>query len=102
MAEEGNLNFMLMMAKNLLDREKIESLDEIFEQIDLIDSAHIQSLATEMLNPDTLELLDFRTLIRCIFTSIYPFVDKPVIIATSIFRPIQAEKKKWFRRFVAK
>ena len=33
MAEEGNLNFMLMMAKNLLDREKIESIEEIFEQI---------------------------------------------------------------------
>ena len=59
MAEEGNLNFMLMMAKNLLDREKIESLDEIFEQIDLIDSAHIQSLAKEMLNPATLSCLIF-------------------------------------------
>lgn len=59
MAEEGNLNFMLMMAKNLLDREKIESLDEIFDQIDLIDSAHIQSLAVEMLNPDTLSYLIF-------------------------------------------
>ena len=59
MAEEGNLNFMLMMAKNLLDREKIESLDEIFEQIDLIDSAHIQSLAKEMLDPATLSCLIF-------------------------------------------
>jgi predicted Zn-dependent peptidase len=59
MSEEGNLNFMLMMAKNLLDREKIESLDEIFEQIDLIDSANIQSLAVEMLNPDTLSYLIF-------------------------------------------
>ena len=59
MAEESNLNFMLMMAKNLLDREKIESLDEIFEQIDFIDSAHIQSLATEMLNPDQLSCLIF-------------------------------------------
>jgi predicted Zn-dependent peptidase len=59
MAEESNLNFMLMMAKNLLDREKIESIEEIFEQIDVIDSAHIQSLAKEMLNPDTLSCLIF-------------------------------------------
>jgi predicted Zn-dependent peptidase len=59
MAEEGNLNFMLMMAKNLLDREKIESLEDIFEQIDVIDSAHIQSLANEMLNPDSLSYLIF-------------------------------------------
>ena len=48
-----------VMAKNLLDREKIESLEDIFEQIDVIDSAHIQSLANEMLNPDSLSYLIF-------------------------------------------
>jgi predicted Zn-dependent peptidase len=48
-----------MMAKNLLDREKIESLEDIFEQIDVIDSAHIQSLANEMLNPNSLSYLIF-------------------------------------------
>lgn len=59
MAEEGNLNFMLMMAKNLLDREKIETLEEIFEQIDLVKSDQLQALAIEMLNPADLSCLIF-------------------------------------------
>jgi predicted Zn-dependent peptidase len=59
MAEESNLNFMLMMAKNLLDREKIETLEELFEQIDLVTSTQLQSLATDMLNPDQLSCLIF-------------------------------------------
>ena len=59
MAEEGNLNFMLMMAKNLLDREKIESLDEIFTQIDLVTAEQLQQLAIDMLNPHELSRLIF-------------------------------------------
>ena len=59
MAEEGNLNFMLMMAKNLLDREKIESLEEIFTQIDLVTAEQLQQLANDMLNPDELSRLIF-------------------------------------------
>ena len=59
MAEEGNLNFMLMMAKNLLDREKIESLEEIFTQIDLVTEEQLQHLAIDMLNPNELSRLIF-------------------------------------------
>ncbi|MFD3393551.1 pitrilysin family protein [Aquirufa sp. OSTEICH-129V] len=59
MAEESNLNFMLMMAKSLLDREKIETLEEIFEQIDLVSAEKMQQLAMEMLNPDELSVLIF-------------------------------------------
>jgi predicted Zn-dependent peptidase len=59
MAEEGNLNFMLMMAKNLLDREKIESLEEIFTQIDLVTAEQLQHLAIDMLNPNKLSRLIF-------------------------------------------
>lgn len=59
MAEESNLNFMLMMAKSLLDREKIENLEEIFEQIDLVSAEKMQQLAIEMLNPDQLSVLIF-------------------------------------------
>jgi predicted Zn-dependent peptidase len=59
MAEESNLNFMLMMAKSLLDREKIETLDEIFEQIDLVSSEQLQRLAQEMLQADQLSCLIF-------------------------------------------
>ena len=59
MAEESNLNFMLMMAKSLLDREKIETLEEIFEQIDLVSAEKMQQLAIGMLNPDKLSVLIF-------------------------------------------
>jgi predicted Zn-dependent peptidase len=59
MAEESNLNFMLMMAKSLLDREKIETLEEIFEQIDLVSAEKMQQLALEMLNPSDLSVLIF-------------------------------------------
>ncbi len=59
MAEEGNLNFMLMMAKSLLDREKIESLEEIFLQIDAISADKIQQLASEMFQEDQISRLIF-------------------------------------------
>jgi predicted Zn-dependent peptidase len=59
MAEESNLNFMLMMAKSLLDREKIETLEEIFEQIDLVTADKLQQMAREMLNPADLSVLIF-------------------------------------------
>jgi predicted Zn-dependent peptidase len=59
MAEEGNLNFMLMMAKSLLDREKIESLDEIFQQIDEISAIKLQALSNEMFQEDQLSRLLF-------------------------------------------
>jgi predicted Zn-dependent peptidase len=59
MAEESNLNFMLMMAKNLLDREKIETLEEIFEQINQVSATHLQALANDMLNVDQLSCLIF-------------------------------------------
>ncbi|MEK6547400.1 MAG: pitrilysin family protein [Bacteroidota bacterium] len=59
MAEESNLNFMLMMAKSLLDREKIETLEEIFEQIDLVSSEQLQSLAQEMFQSEQLSYLIF-------------------------------------------
>lgn len=59
MAEEGNLNFMLMMAKSLLDREKIESLEDIFQQIDAISAEKIQQLAVEMFQEDEMSRLLF-------------------------------------------
>lgn len=59
MAEESNLNFMLMMAKNLLDKEKIENLEEIFQQIDAIDALKLQALAQEMFQREQLSYLIF-------------------------------------------
>jgi predicted Zn-dependent peptidase len=49
MAEESNLNFMLMMGKSLLDLERIESLPEIFDQIRHITASQLIEMAEEML-----------------------------------------------------
>lgn len=50
MAEEGNLSFMLMMGKSLLDLGRVESLGEIFTAIDAITSQNLLDVANEVLN----------------------------------------------------
>ena len=47
MAEERNASLMQIMGKSLLDSGKIQSLDDLFEQIKEITAAKIQSLANE-------------------------------------------------------
>lgn len=59
MAEESNSNFMLMMAKTLLDREKIETLQEIFEKIEHIQAQDLSRLANEMFKPEEISKLIF-------------------------------------------
>ncbi len=59
MAEESNSNFMLMMAKSLLDKEKIETLPEIFDKIELVSQEDIQRLANEMFVEDQIARLIF-------------------------------------------
>ncbi|MFM1913285.1 MAG: hypothetical protein RIR51_1123 [Bacteroidota bacterium] len=59
MAEESNSNFMLMMAKTLLDKEKIETLKEVFDRIEGVEPSDIQRLANEMLLEDQLSRLIF-------------------------------------------
>ena len=48
MSEENNQNFMLMMAKSILDYGEIKSLDEIFSQIDDISSEQLMDMANEI------------------------------------------------------
>jgi len=50
MSEESNLNFMLMMAKSLLDIDRVDSLPEIFAQIRLTTADQLRDLANEMLD----------------------------------------------------
>jgi predicted Zn-dependent peptidase len=52
MAEEGNLSFMMMMGKSILDLGRIETLTEIFEGIDALSSIDICDMANEILAPD--------------------------------------------------
>jgi predicted Zn-dependent peptidase len=57
MAEENNLNFMLMMAKSVLDIGKFEPVEEVFEEIRKIKAEDLQEIANEMLQEDSLSYL---------------------------------------------
>ncbi len=58
MAEENNMNLMLMMGKSLLDLQNIRSLEEIFNDVRSITSLQLQELANEMFQEE-----DYSTLI---------------------------------------
>ncbi|MBB6002398.1 pitrilysin family protein [Arcicella rosea] len=59
MSEEGNMSFMLMMAKSLLDIDRIDTLDELFEQIKNVSATQLQDLANEMFQEEDLSYLTF-------------------------------------------
>lgn len=57
MAEENNVSFMMMMARNLLDLGRVTSLDEIFSRVKETSASRLQDLAQEMFDPKKLSLL---------------------------------------------
>ena len=59
MSEENNNAMMLMMAKSLLDLNKIPSLDEVFKKINLITALELREIAEEALQVDQMSSLTF-------------------------------------------
>lgn len=59
MSEEGNMSFMLMMAKSLLDIDRIDSLEDLFDQIKVVTDIQLQDLANEMFREEDLSYLTF-------------------------------------------
>ncbi|MES2730365.1 MAG: pitrilysin family protein [Bacteroidota bacterium] len=59
MSEESNVNFMLMMAKSILDMNRVDKLEEIFDSIRVITSKNLQDLANEMFDENQMSLLTF-------------------------------------------
>ena len=59
MSEENNNAMMLMMAKSLLDLDKIPALDEVFKKIDLITAVELREIAKEVLQVDQMSSLTF-------------------------------------------
>jgi len=57
MAEENNISFMIMMARNLLDQGRVTSLEEIFERVKSTTAQQLQELANEMFNEKRLSYL---------------------------------------------
>lgn len=59
MAEESNIGLMMMLGKSILDLNKVESLNEIFDQIRRIEARQLQDIANEVLHEDNLSYLNF-------------------------------------------
>lgn len=57
MAEENNISFMIMMARNLLDQGHVTSLEEIFERVKGTSALKLQELANEMFDESKLSYL---------------------------------------------
>jgi predicted Zn-dependent peptidase len=57
MAEESNLSLMLMLGKSMLDLGKIDTLNEIFEQITRVSASQLLEIANEMLDESVLSRL---------------------------------------------
>jgi len=61
MSEENNQNFVLMMAKSMLDHGKIKSLESVFAEIDQIKADDLRQLANELLQFDQMSVLTYES-----------------------------------------
>lgn len=59
MSEENHQNFMLMMAKSILDYGKIEGLDSVFGKVDRVTRSQLRQLANEQLDFDQMSILKY-------------------------------------------
>ncbi len=59
MSEENKNAYMLMMAKSLLDLNKLPNLNDIFKRIDAITSSQLQDLAIETLDISKMSTLTY-------------------------------------------
>ncbi|NEM99416.1 M16 family metallopeptidase [Pontibacter burrus] len=59
MAEESNMGLMMMLGKSILDQNKVEPLNEIFDKIKSIDSGHLIEIANDVLREDQLSFLNY-------------------------------------------
>lgn len=59
MSEEGNLNLCLALGKTLLDVGKMDSIQELFSQIDAVTSIQLADLANQFMNPATWTTLTY-------------------------------------------
>ncbi len=60
MAEESNLNLMLMIGKSLLDTGTVETIGQVFDQIDAITAPELAEVAREVLAADQLSRLVYQ------------------------------------------
>ena len=59
MAEESNMGLMMMMGKSILDLDKVESLNEIFDKIKSIKAGELVDIANDVLREEQLSFLNY-------------------------------------------
>jgi predicted Zn-dependent peptidase len=59
MAEESNIGLMMMLGKSILDLNKVDSLNEIFDQIRQLKAGQLQDIANEVLHESNLSYLNY-------------------------------------------
>jgi predicted Zn-dependent peptidase len=59
MAAENNVGMMLSIGKSLLDLDRINSIDDIFKEIQAVSAGELQELANEELNIDAMSTLTY-------------------------------------------
>ena len=59
LGEENRIGLIISMAKNLIDYDKIDSLETVFKKIQCVSKAEIANIADEILNESNLSSLTF-------------------------------------------
>ena len=59
MAEESNMGLMMMLGKSILDQDRVESLNEIFDKIKSITASDLTDIANDVLREDNLSILNY-------------------------------------------
>ncbi|WP_266204180.1 M16 family metallopeptidase [Pontibacter kalidii] len=59
MAEESNMGLMMMLGKSILDQDKAESLNEIFDKIKSIEAKDLLDIANDVLREENLSILNY-------------------------------------------
>ncbi|XOV93772.1 MAG: M16 family metallopeptidase [Bacteroidota bacterium] len=60
MSEENNNSVMLMMAKSILDLNKVPDLNNLFDRIDKVDASMLMDLANQSFDFDQMSMLTFQ------------------------------------------
>jgi predicted Zn-dependent peptidase len=59
MAEESNVSLMQMLARSILDLGYVDTLDDMFVQIDQVTAMQLADLANEVFNEDQFSMLTY-------------------------------------------
>jgi len=59
LAEENRLSLIISLAKNLMDEDRVQTLEEVFSQIDAVEAPQLLHIANEILDEQNLSSLSF-------------------------------------------